>query len=69
MNWLFWVIAAFVAYHIIDGIRKGFIRKIVSALSLVITLVLVTYLTPHVTGLLQNHTSLHENLQKKIDNC
>ncbi len=65
MNWLFWVVVAFIAYHVIDGLRRGFIRKVVSALSLVITLVLVTYLTPHITEFIQNHTSLHENLQEK----
>ena len=65
MNWLFWVVAAFIAYHVIDGLRRGFIRKVVSALSLVITLVLVTYLTPQITGFIQNNTSLHEKLQEK----
>ena len=65
MNWLFWVVVAFIAYHIIDGLRRGFIRKVVSAVSLIVTLVLVTYLTPHVTTFIQDHTSLHENLQQK----
>ncbi len=65
MNWLFWVVVAFLAYHVIDGLRRGFIRKIVAVLSLVITLVLVTYVTPHITNFIQEHTSLHENLQEK----
>ena len=65
MNWLFWVVVVFIAYHIIDGLRRGFIRKVVSALSLVITLVFVTYFTPQITTFIQEHTSLHENLQKK----
>ena len=65
MNWLFWVVVAFIAFHIIDGLRRGFIRKVVSAVSLIVTLVLVTYLTPHVTTFIQDHTSLHENLQQK----
>ena len=65
MNWLFWVVAAFLAYHVIDGLRRGFIRKVVSALSLVITLVLVTFVTPHITNFIHEHTALHENLQEK----
>ncbi len=65
MNWLFWVVVAFIAYHVIDGLRRGFIRKVVSALSLVVTLALVTYLTPQITTFIQEHTSLHENLQEK----
>lgn len=68
MNWLFWVVMAFIAYHIIDGLRRGFIRKVVSAVSLVVTLVLVTYLTPQITTFIQNNTSLHENLQEKCSN-
>lgn len=65
MNWLFWVVVVFIAYHVIDGIRRGFIRKAVSAVSLIVTLVLVTYLTPQITNFIQNNTSLHENLQEK----
>ena len=65
MNWLFWVVVAFIVYHIIDGLRRGFIRKVVSAVSLIVTLVLVTYLTPQITTFIQDHTSLHENLQQK----
>ena len=65
MNWLFWVVIAFIAYHVIDGLRRGFIRKAVSAVSLIITLVLVTYLTPQITNFIQEKTSLHDNLQKK----
>ena len=65
MNWLFWVVVVFIAYHVIDGLRRGFIRKAVSAVSLIVTLVLVTYLTPQITNFIQEKTSLHENLQQK----
>ena len=65
MNWLFWVVVVFIAYHVIDGLRRGFIRKAVSAVSLIITLVLVTYLTPQITNFIQENTSLHANLQQK----
>ena len=65
MNWLFWVVVVFLGYHVIDGIRRGFIRKAVSAVSLVITLVLVTYLTPQITTFIQDHTSIHEKLSGK----
>lgn len=65
MNWLFWVIIAFIAYHVIDGLRRGFIRKAVSAVSLIVTLVLVTYLTPQITNFIQEKTSIQDNLQKK----
>ncbi len=65
MNWLFWITVVFLGFHVIDGYRKGFIRKTVSAVSLILTLVLVTYLTPQITSFLQEHTSLYANLQEK----
>ena len=65
MNWLFWVVAVFLIYHVIDGLRRGFIKKAVSAVSLIVTLVLVTYLTPQITTFIQDHTHLQENLAKK----
>lgn len=64
-NWLFWVVAIFLVYHVIDGLRRGFIKKAVSAVSLIVTLVLVTYLTPQITTFIQNHTPLQDNLAKK----
>ncbi|MBO5158883.1 MAG: CvpA family protein [Lachnospiraceae bacterium] len=64
MNWLFWVVVVFIGYHVIDGLRRGFIRKAVSAISLILTLVLVTYLTPQITTFIQEHTSLYTNLQE-----
>lgn len=63
MNWLFLVAAVFIGFHVFDGVRRGFIKKAVSALSLVITLVLVTWITPGVNTFLQNHTSIHKSIQ------
>lgn len=65
MNWLFWVVAALIVYHVIDGLRRGFIKKSVSAVSLIVTLVLVTWMTPRITTFIQEHTSLQESLQEK----
>lgn len=65
MNWLFWVVAAVLAFHVIDGLHRGFIKKSVAAVSLIVTLVLVTYLTPQITTFIQDYTSLHESLQEK----
>lgn len=65
MNWLFIVVAVFIAYHVLDGFHKGFIRKAVSAVSLIVTLVLVTYMTPHITNFIREYTPLYQNLQEK----
>lgn len=65
MNWLFWVVAALIAFHVIDGLHRGFIKKSVSAVSLIVTLVLVTYLTPQITTFIREYTSLQSSLQEK----
>ncbi len=65
MNWLLLMVAVFIGYHVIDGFHHGFIRKAVSAVSLVLSLVLVTYVTPPIANFIENYTSLSENLQEK----
>ncbi len=65
MNWLLLVVVVFIGYHVFDGIHRGFIRKAVSAVSLVLTLALVTYLTPLITNFIVEKTPLYGNLQEK----
>lgn len=65
MNWLFGVVAVIIGYQVIDGFCKGLIKKSVSALSLILTLVLITQLTPHITTFIREKTSLQTNLQEK----
>lgn len=65
MNWLSLAVLGLIAYHAVDGFRRGFIRKSVSVLSLVVTLTLVTWLTPKITELISEKTPIEENLQKK----
>lgn len=65
MNWLFWAVVCLIGYHIFDGFRRGFIRKSVSMVSLILTLVLVTWLTPQITNFISEKTTLQKSLQKK----
>ena len=64
-NWLFWIVMALIAYQVIDGFWKGFIKKSVSALSLVLTLALVTWMTPQITTFILEKTSIQTSLQEK----
>ena len=64
MNWLFCAVAVLIGYQVIDGLRKGFVKKSVSALSLILTLVLVTQLTPHITTFIREKTSMQLSLQE-----
>lgn len=64
MNWLFWVVVVIMAYHVITGFFRGFLKKSVSALSIILTLVLVTWLTPQITSFIREYTSIHTSLQE-----
>lgn len=64
MNWLFCVVAGLFAYQIIDGLCKGFIKKSVSALTIILTLTLVTWVTPHITTFIEEKTSVGTSLQE-----
>lgn len=64
-NWLLIVVAGILLFNIFDGFRNGFIRKAVSVLSIVVTLVVVSWVTPTVTGFLTEHTLIQKNLQEK----
>lgn len=65
INWLFVIVAGIILFNVFDGIRCGFIRKAVSAISLLLTLLLVTWLTPFVTNFLTEHTHIQSSLQEK----
>ena len=65
INWLLITVAGIILFNVFDGVRCGFIRKAVSVISLVATLVLVTWFTPLVTGFLTEYTPIQKNLQEK----
>ncbi len=64
MNWLFLLVVCLIVYHVIDGLRRGFIRKSVSMVSLILTLVLVTWLTPQISNFISK-TPLQKTLREK----
>ena len=58
MNWLLPAVAGFLALSAWDGHRKGFIKKSVGIVSLVVTLALTSMAAPYITELLKEHTEL-----------
>lgn len=65
VNWLLIVVAGIILFNIFDGFRCGFIRKAVSVFSIVVTLVLVSWITPMITGFLTEYTPIQKTLQEK----
>ena len=62
MNWLMPAVAGFLVLAAWDGHRKGFIKKSVRVLSMVLTLIASSALSPHIAGFLKEQTSLYRVL-------
>lgn len=65
MNWLLIAVVALIGFHIYDGIHRGFIRKTVSMASFLVTLLLVTWLSPLVADFLIDQTPFYDDLKQK----
>lgn len=66
MNWLFWVLLVFTVLLIIRGARKGFFRTAVSMVSMILILLIVSWINPYVGEFLRESTPVYRFVQ---DNC
>lgn len=66
MNWLLPAVAVFLLLAAWDGYRKGFIKKLVGIVGLVLTLVLTQAASPFVAEFLKENTGLYTALQNNI---
>lgn len=67
MNWLLPAVGLFILLSAWDGHRKGFIRKIVGVLSLVLTLIITSVVSPYLHTFLKESTGLYHFLQNRIE--
>ena len=67
MNWLLPAVVVFLILAAWDGHRKGFIKKLVGIVSLVLTLVLTSVASPLVAEFLKEHTGIYAMLQNSIN--
>ena len=67
MNWLLPAVGLFILLSTWDGHRKGFIRKIVGVLSLVLTLIITSVVSPYLHTFLKESTGLYHFLQNMIE--
>lgn len=65
-NWLLLAVGIIFLICVIAGFTKGFLRIGLSLLSTILTLVLVSWLSPYVSDALIKHTPAQEVLEKKI---
>lgn len=66
MNWLLLAVVAFLFLAAWDGHRKGFIKKSVGIVSMILTLTVTSIATPYIAKFLQEQTALDSVLQKGI---
>ena len=67
MNWLLPTVGLFILLSAWDGHRKGFIRKIVGVLSLLLTLIITSMVSPFLRVFLKESTGLYSFLQNRIE--
>ena len=66
MNWLTPVVAGFLALAAWDGHRKGFLKKSVKILSVILTLAATYVLSPYIRLFLKEQTAMYRVLQNSI---
>ena len=66
MNWLLIAVVIVLAGLTVNGYRKGFIRILISFLSLIVTMVVVWFVTPYVSDFLKDHTPLYGTVKENI---
>lgn len=67
MNWLLPAVALFLVLSAWDGHHKGFIRKIVGVLSLILTLIVTSVVSPYLHTFLKESTGVYHFLQNRIE--
>lgn len=67
MNLLEIIIIILTVLLAVGGFRKGFVKKLASMVSLVLSLVLVSLFLPYMTDFLKNNTPVYDYIQKQCE--
>lgn len=65
MNWLLIIVVVGLAFCILHGYKKGFIRILFSLVSIILAIAFVTISTPYICSYLETHTPLKANIEGK----
>ena len=65
MNWTWLGLAVLVllAFSMVDGYQKGFVKEVVSAFLVLISVVMVWLINPYVNQFIRENTSVYEKIQ------
>ncbi|MBA4689127.1 MAG: CvpA family protein [Candidatus Galacturonibacter soehngenii] len=64
MNWLLIVVSVFLIVCALNGYRLGFVKKLFTTVSFVITIIAASALTPYISDFLVNSTSIHDTIKE-----
>lgn len=65
MNWLFWGVLAVIVFFALRGYKRGFIKVAYSLVAIILSIVLVSVLTPHIKETLLTRTDMYDRLTKR----
>ena len=65
MNWFLIFVVVVLAGFTLNGYRKGFIKVAFSLISIIVTILLVSVITPYVSDFLENHTPVYNIINEK----
>lgn len=64
MNWLTIIVIIILGVSMVGGYRKGFVRLVVSFASVLLTLIIVTAITPYIGEAIKTQTGLYDMIQE-----
>lgn len=67
MNWLFWVLLVFVVLCVMRGARKGFIKTAVSMVSMILVLLIVSWINPYIGEFLRESTPVYQAVKGQCE--
>ena len=63
-TWLGLAVLVLLAFSMVDGYQKGFVKEVVSAFLVLISVVMVWLINPYVNQFIRENTSIYENIQE-----
>lgn len=66
MNWFLVVIVVFLIISALNGYRLGFVKKLFTTVSFIITIIAASAMAPHVSDFLENNTSIYQSINESV---
>jgi uncharacterized membrane protein required for colicin V production len=64
MNWLLIIVVALLIISALNGYRLGFIKKLFTTFSFIITIIAASAMAPHISEFLKENTSMYDSIKE-----